>query len=126
MFYVAAIVGAVVSFFVGCLWYSVLFGKKWQSLMGFSDEQVKKIFVPKRIIFAFIFEWFGAACLTGILTNLPLNLWIGALMSAVIIIFNSAKLGIFDGKKPATILINAGYMLVTVAVITGSIAIFLG
>jgi hypothetical protein len=106
------------------LWYSVLFGKKWQALMGFSDEQVKKIFVPKRIICAFIFEWFTAACLTGILVNLPLNLWIGALMTAVIIIFSSAKLGVFDGKKPATILINTSYMLLSVVIMAASVEIF--
>jgi hypothetical protein len=124
MFYVAAIVGAVVSFLVGCLWYSVLFGKAWKSQMGFSDERVKKIFVPKRIVCAFIFQWFAAACLTGILTNLPLNVWFGALMSAVIVVFNSALLGVFDGKKPATIFINAGYMLVSIAIIAGSVSIF--
>jgi hypothetical protein len=125
MFYVAAIVGAVVSFLVGCLWYSVLFGKKWQALMGFSDEQVKKIFVPKRIICAFVCEWFSAACLTGILSNLPINIWIGALMAAVFLIFSGIKLGIFDGKKPAAILINAGYMLLSVVIMAASISVFL-
>jgi hypothetical protein len=125
MFYVAAAVGAVVSFVVGCLWYTVLFGKKWQALMGFSDEDVKSIFKPKRIIFAILCEWFSAACLTGILFNLPTGQWVGALMAGVFLVFSSAKLGIFDGKKPATIFINAGYMILSVVIMAGSVTLFL-
>jgi hypothetical protein len=125
MFYIAAAVGAVVSFVVGCLWYSVLFGKKWQALMGFTDEQVKAIFTPKRIICAIISEWFAAACLTGILFNLPTPLPISAVMVAVVAIFFGVKLGIFDGKKIATIFINSGYTLISVAIMAGSVAAFL-
>ena len=125
MFYVAAAVGAVVSFIVGCLWYTVLFGKKWQSLMGFSDEQVKKIFIPKRIILALLCEWFSAACLTGLLFNATQGTWIAAVMAAVFLVFSSAKLGIFDGKKPMTIFINVGYMLVSVAIMAVSVTLFL-
>ncbi|MDR3307981.1 MAG: DUF1761 domain-containing protein [Coriobacteriales bacterium] len=125
MFYLAAALGAVVSFILGCLWYTVLFGKKWQALMGFTDEEVKGIFTPKRIIWAVVSEWFAAACLTGILFNLNVDLWIGALMVAVIVIFNGVKLGVFDGKKPATILINVSYLLLSVALIATSVFIFL-
>jgi hypothetical protein len=125
MFYIAAAVGALVSFFLGCLWYTVLFGKKWQALMGFSDEQVKKIFTPRRIICAVLCEWFSAACLTGILFNLPTGQWVGAAMAAVFLIFSSAKLGIFDGKKLATIFINVGYMLLSVAIMAASVTLFL-
>jgi hypothetical protein len=125
MFYLAAAAGAIVSFIVGCLWYTVLFGKKWQALMGFSDEQVKKIFTPKRIVCAVLCEWFSAACLTGILFNASLNTWVSAVMAAVFLIFSSAKLGIFDGKKAATIFINVGYMLISVAIMATSVTIFL-
>ena len=125
MFYVAAAAGAVVSFIVGCLWYTALFGKKWQALMGFSDEQVKKIFVPKRIICAVISEWFSAACLTGILFNFPDGQWVAAVMAAVFLIFHTVKLGIFDGKKPAVILINTAYMLLSVVIMVASVTIFL-
>ena len=125
MFYLAAAIGAVVSFFVGCLWYTALFGKKWQSLMGFTDEQIKNIFTPKRIICAVLFEWFSAACLTGLLFNASQGTWVTAVMAAVFLIFSCAKLGIFDGKKPATIFINAGYMLVSVVIMAASVMLFL-
>jgi hypothetical protein len=125
MFYIAAAVGAVLSFVIGCLWYTVIFGKKWQALMGFSDEQVKNIFVPKRIIFAVISEWISAACLTGILFNMPTGQWIGAVMAAGVLVFGSVKLGIFDGKKPAVIFINVTYMLLSVVIMAASVTIFL-
>ena len=125
MFYLAAAVGAVVSFLVGCLWYTALFGKKWQTLMGFSDERVKEIFTPKRMICAILCEWFSAACLTGILFNAAQGVWIAAAMAAVFLVFSSAKLGIFDGKKPAMIFINTGYMLLSVAIMALSVSIFL-
>lgn len=93
--------------------------------MGFTDEEVKKIFVPKRILSAFICEWFAAACLTGLLFNLAINHWIGGAMAAVFLIFNAVKLGIFDGKRASTIAINTGYLLLSILIITGSVEIFL-
>ena len=125
MFYVAAAVGTIVSFLVGCLWYTVIFGKKWQQLMGFSDERVKEIFTLPRIICALLSEWFAAACLTGLLTNLSVNVWVGALMAAVLVTFVGVKLAIFDGKKVATILINSGYAILSVVIIAASVSIFL-
>jgi len=125
MFYVAAAVGALVSFVLGCLWYTVIFGKQWQKLMGYSDEEAKAIFTPKRIICAVLCEWFAAACLTGILFNIPMGPWIGAVMAAVFVIFSCAKQGIFDGKKPAMIFINSGYLLLSVFIMAASVALFL-
>ncbi|MDR0488681.1 MAG: DUF1761 domain-containing protein [Propionibacteriaceae bacterium] len=125
MFYIAAAIGALVSFVLGCLWYTILFGKQWQKYMGYSDEEAKAIFAPKRILSAVLCEWFAAACLTGILFNLPMSPWIGAVMASVFVIFTCAKQGIFDGKRPALILINSGYLLLSVAIIATSVFLFL-
>jgi hypothetical protein len=46
MFYLIALGTGVVSFFTGCLWYSVLFGRVWQRGMVFTDDKVKSIFAP--------------------------------------------------------------------------------
>ena len=35
------------AFFLGGLWYGPLFGKKWQALVGLSDEQVKNANMAK-------------------------------------------------------------------------------
>lgn len=40
--FLAVIVAALVSFGLGSLWYTALFGKAWQSELGFSDEYLKE------------------------------------------------------------------------------------
>lgn len=39
--WIAVIVAGVSAFLLGGIWYGPLFGKKWQALVGLSDEQVK-------------------------------------------------------------------------------------
>jgi len=39
--YWAVAVAAVATFMLGGLWYTALFGKKWQQLHGYSEEKVK-------------------------------------------------------------------------------------
>lgn len=39
---VSALVAAVAGFILGWIWYSPLFGKKWQSENGFTDEYLKE------------------------------------------------------------------------------------
>lgn len=124
-FYIAAIIGTISSFVVGCLWYSVIFGKSWRSLMNFSDDKVKEIFVPKRIITAFLFEWIGTACITGLLFNSSINLEVSLLMVSITVVFTSAKLAIFDGKNFLLILINQGYNLISVLIIGLSFSLFM-
>ena len=39
--WLGVVLGAVAFFAVGAIWYTVLFGKAWQSAVGLSDEQLK-------------------------------------------------------------------------------------
>jgi len=39
--WLAVLVAAVATFFLGGVWYTALFGKLWQRLNGYSDEKVK-------------------------------------------------------------------------------------
>src|SRR5690606_20619968 len=41
MNWLAIVLGTVAFFAVGAVWYTVLFGKAWQRLVGLSDEQLK-------------------------------------------------------------------------------------
>lgn len=45
--WIAVIVTALAVFFTGALWYTVLFGKLWQRLNGFSDEKIKQMQAAK-------------------------------------------------------------------------------
>lgn len=124
-FYLAAIVGAVSSFFIGCIWYSLIFGKSWQKEMNFSDEKVKQIFVPKRILFAFVCEWMASFCTIGIFNLLSAPLVYKVLMLGTVIVFQGIKLAIFDGKNLKTILINEGYLFINIVVLATTYSLFL-
>jgi hypothetical protein len=41
--WLAVLVVAVINFVVGALWYTVLFGKLWVQLNGYSEQQVKEM-----------------------------------------------------------------------------------
>jgi hypothetical protein len=41
MNWLAIVLGALAFFAVGAVWYTVLFGKAWQRLVGLSEEQLK-------------------------------------------------------------------------------------
>ncbi len=124
-FYLAAISGAVISFITGCIWYTSFFGKLWQKEMNFSDTRVKEIFVPKRILVAFVSEWIASFCTVGLLFNLQIGLLYKVIMIATVIAFQGVKLSIFDGKTFKTILINEGYRIVSIVIIATTFTIFM-
>jgi hypothetical protein len=126
MFYVIGLVTGIVSFFVGCVWYTALFGKVWQQGMEFSDEKVKSIFRPQRIIVAVISELIASLCTVGILYNLPeqIPLPVRAVMLIVVVVGSGVKLAIFDGKKAGIILINEGYKAISIVLFLISLTLF--
>lgn len=124
-FYLAAIIGAIASFIAGCIWYTALFGNKWKTEMGFSDEQIKIIFTPKRMLFAFICEWMAAFCTIGLFFNLQVDLLYKVLMLSTVVIFQGIKLSIFDGKSFKTILMNEGYRLLNIVILAITFSIFM-
>ena len=126
MFYVIGLVTGIVSFFVGCMWYTALFGKAWQQGMEFTDDKVKTIFKPQRIIVAVLSELIAALCTVGILYNLPeqIPLLVRAVMLIVVVVGSGIKLAIFDGKKATIILINEGYKIVSILLFFFSLTLF--
>jgi hypothetical protein len=125
-FYLIGLGVGLVSFFVGCVWYSVLFGKTWQRLMGFSDEKVKSIFKPQRIIVAFVTELVAALCTVGILHNLSASIppAVSAIMLIVVVVGHGVKLAVFDGKSVKVVLINEGYKALTILLFYVALALF--
>jgi hypothetical protein len=59
--YLHVIVVAIIGFFVGFIWYSVLFGKAWQAEMKVTPEDAQKTpmgpAMIKGFIFTFISTW---------------------------------------------------------------------
>jgi hypothetical protein len=94
--------------------------------MGFSDEKVKSIFVPQRIIAALLSELVAALCTVGILFNLPFPLPVRAVMLIVVVIGSGIKLAVFDGKSFGLVLINEGYKVLSILLFVLSLALFGG
>lgn len=124
-FYLAAIIGTFGSFIAGCIWYTAITGKVWQKEMGFSDEKIRQIFTPKRMIFAFISEWIAAFCTIGIFFNLPVDLIYKVLMVSAVVVFQGIKLSIVDGKSLKVIAINEGYRIISILILGITFAVFM-
>ncbi|MDR2362207.1 MAG: hypothetical protein LBD91_05700 [Prevotellaceae bacterium] len=94
--------------------------------MAFSDEKVKSIFKPQRIIVAFVMELIAALCTVGIFHNLSASipLAVCAIMLIVVVVGHGVMLAIFDGKPVKVILINEGYKIVTILLFFGALALF--
>jgi hypothetical protein len=66
--YPAIAVAAVADFILGFLWYSrPLFGKAWQKLVGFSDEEIKAGAKPAPFVVSFLLSLFIAFSLSVLL-----------------------------------------------------------
>lgn len=94
--------------------------------MGFSDEKVKSIFKPQRILVALISELVAALCIVGILYNLPaeIPLIVKAIMLIAVVVGSGVKLAVFDGKKMGIILINEGYKIIAILLFVIALALF--
>ena len=118
--YLAVLVAALATIFIGALWYSpLLFHKIWVKAHGYSEENVEQMrktagrafivslfcYLVMAFVLAVLVSWVGVASVPrGAL--LGLLVWVGFL----------ATLGLtahmFSEKRLSTYLIDAGYQLV--------------
>ena len=64
MWIIPVLVGAIVTFIFGALWYTVFFGKTWQKLMEFSQddkENAKKNSMAKSMVMTFVLNLLTAS-----------------------------------------------------------------
>lgn len=69
--WLAVVVSAVAFFVLGGLWYGPLFGKKWQSAVGISDEELKQASMGKLFGTAFIFSFIISAGMAMFFFGIP-------------------------------------------------------
>lgn len=122
---IAVILAALSAFFLGFLWYTVVFGKIWQREIGMRKEGVssKSTQQPpslgKLLGGSFLLELVMAANLSAFLgSNAG---WLIGLMAGVAVGFGWVSLAfgvnyLFEGKSFKLWLINAGYNTVVFAV----------
>lgn len=120
--YLAVLVGGVASMAVGFVWYTVLFGKLWTKLMGFTKESMEKakegmgktysISFVLSLLMAYVLShvmtfsehYFGnPAVMTGLTS--AFWMWLGFVMPV------QATDVLFSNKKFKLFAINTGYQL---------------
>lgn len=131
----AVFLGALAFFFVGSIWYTVLFGKAWRELNGITDEMVKAGPRPGQnpvwliMGLAFLFELLISLTFGHLLarTNptphvvLMMAFGFGAMIMAPAIGINY----LYQMKPGKLFAIDAGYMIVGMLAV-GGVFILLG
>lgn len=122
-----AVIGAAAAMGIGALWYSpVLFGSRWQKLIGRTPEEMGNP-VMSMVIATLMFLVFGV----GLSWIVPDGADIGVSLMWAFLAFWAFVLpatvinGVFEGRGWALMTIYLGYMLVATLVI-GAIICFLG
>lgn len=119
--YVAVGLAALAAFFLGFLWYTVIFAKQWQQQIGMGKEsgEVKTPNLGKLLIGSFILEVVMALNLAAFIgTEAD---WLFGLTAGLAVGFGwiALALGVnylFEGKSLKLWFINAGYNTVVFAV----------
>ena len=115
----AIIVAALSTFILGGLWYSALFAKAWMKANNFTEEDLKKGGTVR--IFGFSFLWsivmsFNLAMfLNDSKTNIQWGLMAGLLAGFGWVAMAIFIIGLFERKSLSYMLINAGYMTISFA-----------
>lgn len=127
---VSIIVGAIVMFAVGAVWFTVLFGKIWSRLMNFTPEARAKAMaggMAGKMVVMFILNIVSATVLHYLLP-LVLSLSMGEFLCTVVIIWLGFTLPslvnayLWEGKSVRLVLLNAGGSVV--AFLAGAATIY--
>ncbi len=117
------ILAALSSFVIGYFWYGSLFGKRWKSLLGLTDQGLQKGKKPLIFGLAFLLMFIIAmliSVLIEVVMMLGANAVMGAAFGAVLaLLFVATTFGInylFAGRSFKLYVIDVGYMIVAFAV----------
>jgi len=114
------IIGAgVVSFIVGALWYTILFGKTWMNEVGLTEEQIEKSgdgTIP--MVITLFIEILVAFLVLFLISKLQLPVFKAGLLIAAIAVTSSLKNYLFEKKSLKLILINEGYKTACILIMT--------
>jgi hypothetical protein len=110
---VATLVGTVLGFALGALWYGPLFGKPWMAAVGLSMEAIRRDFNPVKT--------YGTTFVLGLIASYVFGLFLGPHPGRAFAVAAGAAAGLcwvttslatnylFEGRRPLLILINGGY-----------------
>jgi hypothetical protein len=116
---VATLVGTVLGFALGALWYGPLFGKRWMAAVGLSAEAIRRDFNPAKT--------YGITFVLAFVACYSLGWFLGPDPGRAFAVFTGAEAGLcwvatslatnylFEGRGAALMLINGGYHVVRFA-----------
>lgn len=119
--YLSVLIAALAAFFLGYIWYSILFVKPWQAEIGMKD-QGKSATPPNLgtlLLGSFILELimaFTLAAFIGSDADWVFGLWAGLAAGLGWVSFAFGVNYLFEGKSFKLWLINAGYNTVVFGV----------
>jgi len=128
--WLAVVLGTIVFFFVGAVWYSALFGKLWQRELGMSDEQLKAgLNMPLIMGTCFVLEFIVVLTLGHLFAFLQPPDHVKMMMATGFgLAIMSPAIGInylYQRKSLKLFLIDAGHFVVGMAAV-GLVFVFLG
>jgi hypothetical protein len=109
----ATLVGTLLGFALGALWYGPLFGRPWMAAVGLSRDAIRQDVNPART--------YGATFVLGFVACYVFGLFLGPNPGRAFSIAAGAAAGIcwvatslatnylFEGRRASLILINGGY-----------------
>ncbi|MDJ0878959.1 MAG: DUF1761 domain-containing protein [Halieaceae bacterium] len=118
--WLAVLASAVSAFVLGGIWYGPVFGKAWQRLEGLADEELQDGHAPMIFGGAFVLNLVMASTLALLLQLHPApalvsGFTVGGLLGLTLIA-TSYGISYLFGRKPFALwLIDAGYMVVFMA-----------
>ena len=120
--HLAVFVCALMSLFIGALWYSpLLFFKAWQKETGLTDEQVGKANPLKTYSLTLLLAWIASYNLAFFLgdgkTNWQWGLTAGLLAGVGWASMMFVIISLFEQRSLKYILINCGYIIIYFALI---------
>lgn len=114
------IIGAgVAAFIVGALWYTILFGKTWMKEVGLTEEQIEKSgsgTIP--MVVTLLIEIIVSFLVIFLISKLQLPVFTAGVLIAAIAVTSSLKNYLFEKKSLKLILINEGYKIVCILIMS--------
>ncbi len=124
--WVAVVVATVAGFFLGFLWYALIFGSLWQNLTGITDEMAAASSMPMAfgisILATFVAAW-GIAVLIGKGPSMANGVMTGVLASLFFVASMLAQNYVYSMKPLALWLVDAGFIVALFAVMGGVIGL---
>ena|SRR5579863_973508 len=128
MWWVSIVAATAAAFLIGGIWYSpAVFGRRWMSLNGFTDQDLSRRHMGRVFGLSFVLALVMTVNLAAFLGPSPSLGFCIAAGAAAGVGWSAAALGViylFEGRPFQLWLINGGYQAVTLAAIGAVLGLF--